>query len=206
MARRGRRGQTAAQRAASIANLKKAREARSRNARVRRISRAATTRRIYSSDIQKRGVGTKGAKKNFVPYLRINQRSQTGGYNVGTAIPNTGKRIVTGAYIRLENIKRGGVITSAIRRASPPGTLRGKARRYFNENVTISNPALRANVGRAEARLTTGRTGSGPTITIRKGKHKVPQKLSKAGIKEYDLRMKKIRKDQKKPRRQRRRR
>lgn len=188
--RRGSYVFTPARRAA----LARAREIRSQKAKGRRQAKAGTTRRIYSSNPVKRGQGISGAKKNFIPYARVNQRSQTAGFNVGTIIPGTGKRVVTGGYLRLENTKRGGVITSSLNRV-PKNSLLGKGRRYFNENVTVTNPAVRANVGPGQVRLGTSRSG-GLTLTARRGKHKVPQKLSQKGTKQYDLRIAKIRRQQ----------
>lgn len=204
MAKRRRIGKPYVFTPARRAALAKAREIRSQKAKGRRKYKAKGRRRIYSSNPVARGIGVSGARKNFVPYARVNQRSQTAGYNVGTVIPGTGKRVVTGSYIRLENIKRGGVITSALNSKISKGSLLGKGRKYFNENVTVTNPAVRANVGRNQVRLGTSRSG-GLTLTARRGKHKVPQKLSQKGIKEYDLRMKKIQTKQMNKKKQRRR-
>lgn len=167
--------------------LAKAREIRSQKAASQRKGKAASRRRIYSSNPTARGVGVVGARKNFIPYVRANQHSQTAGFNVGTIIPGTGRRVVTGGYIRLEKTSRGGPITDALNATVPKNSLAGKARRYFNENVTVTNPAVRAKVPGGEARLATSRRG-GATVTYRRGRHKVPQKLSKKGVKEYDLR------------------
>jgi hypothetical protein len=177
------------------AALAKARAARSAKSSVRRKTQVARTRKIYSSNMAKRGVGVLGAKKNFVPYARVNQRSQTGGFNVGTGIPGTGKRVVVGGYLRVENTRRGGVLSRGVQRAAPRGTRRGAAHRYFKENVTVTNPALRVGGFGGQARLTTSR-GGGPTITVRRGAHKTPQKISRKGVNQYDLRTKKIQKKQ----------
>jgi len=183
---------------ARAAALKKARAIRSAKAATRRKGKAASRRRIYSSNPISRGVGVSGAKKNLIPYVRANQRSQTAGFNVGTIIPGTGKRVVAGGYVRLENTRRGGIISDALNATVPRNSLAGKARRYFNENVTVTNPAVRANIPGGQARLATSRSG-GATVTFRRGKHKVPQALSKKGVKEYDLRMAKLQKKQLKP-------
>lgn len=166
------------------AALDKARKKRKRN-----------SKRLYSSNPVTRGQGKHGLAKNTIPYLRVNKRSQTGGFNAGTIIPGTGKRIVLGGYIRVENTNRKGAIDRALAKAGnktmPYGTSRGKVRKYFKENVTITNPTIRANVGKHQARLSTSR-GAGPTITLRRGKHKTPLAKSRAGVKKYDRRMKSI--------------
>lgn len=164
--------------------LDKARKARKRN-----------SKRRYSTNKAARGIGRSGLVKNTVPYLRANKRSQTGGFNAGTIVPGTGKRIVFGGYVRLENVNRKGAIDRAIQKAGlkamPYGTKRGKVRKYLRENVQITNPAIRANVGKHQARLSTSR-GAGPTITLRRGKHKIPLAKSRAGVKKYDTRMRAI--------------
>lgn len=178
---------------ARAAALAKARRARKRN-----------SRRIYSSNPVTRGQGSAGFKKNFIPYARANKRSQTTGFNSGTIIPGTGKRIVLGGYVRVENVNRKGAIDKALMKAGnkamPYGTKRGKVRKYFKENVTVTNPALRANVGKGQVRLSTSR-GAGPTITVRRGHHKVPLAKSRAGVKRYDTRMRTIRKRKSRPQR-----
>lgn len=166
------------------AALDKARKKRKRNSKW-----------LYSSNPVTRGQGKHGLAKNTIPYLRVNKRSQTGGFNTGTIIPGTGKRIVLGGYIRVENTNRKGAIDRALAKAGnktmPYGTSRGKVRKYFKENVTITNPTIRANVGKHQARLSTSR-GAGPTITLRRGKHKTPLAKSRAGVKRYDKRMRTI--------------
>lgn len=160
-----------------------------------RKARKKKSRRIYSSNPVTRGQGKSGLLKNTVPYLRANKRSQTGGFNAGTILPGTGKRIVFGGYVRVENVNRKGAIDRALAKAGskamPYGTTRGKVRKYLKNNVTITNPAIRANVGKHQARLSTSR-GAGPTITLRRGKHKTPLAKSRAGVKRYDQRMRSI--------------
>lgn len=169
---------------AQVAALDKARRARKRKGK-----------RHYSSDPVKRGQGSAGFKSNTVPYLRANKRSQTAGFNTGSILPSLGKRLVIGSYIRVENTNRKGAIDRALAAAGnksmPYGTTRGKVRKYFKENVQITNPAVRANVGKHEARLSTSR-GAGPTITFRRGNHKTPKATTRKGIKDYDARMRKI--------------
>ena len=72
-------------------------------------------RRRYSSDPVKRGQGRSGLTKNFTPYVRVNKRSQTLGFNTGTVIPGTGKRLAFGNYIRLESTnKRNNTVDKAM--------------------------------------------------------------------------------------------
>lgn len=160
-----------------------------------RKARKRKSKRLYSSNPITRGQGKSGFQKNFVPYLRVNKRSQTAGFNAGSIFPGTGKRLVVGSYVRVENTNRKGAIDKALAKAGnktmPYGTSRGKVRKYFKENVTITNPTIRANVGKHQARLSTSR-GAGPTITLRRGKHKTPLAKSRAGVKRYDKRMRSI--------------
>jgi hypothetical protein len=158
-------------------------------------SRRRKAKRKYSTNPEARGQGFRGYKKNTVPYLRANKRSQTAGFNTGSILPGTGKRLVLGGYIRIENRSNKGAIDKAIARAGnatmPYGTSRGKVRKYLKNNVQITNPAIRANVGKHQARLSTSR-GAGPTVTLRRGKHKTPLTKSRQGVKRYDTRMRSI--------------
>lgn len=180
----GRYVQTPARLAASRANIAKARKARRRK-----------SHRKYSTNPVARGQGKSGLIKNTVPYVRVNKRSQTGGFNAGTVIPGTGKRIVFGGYVRLENTSgKSGVdklFGKAANAVAPYGSTRGKVRKYLRNNVQITNPAIRANVGGHQARLSTSRN-AGPTITFRRGSHKTPLTASRNGVKAYDRRMRSI--------------
>lgn len=158
-------------------------------------SRRRKAKRKYSTNPSARGVGVGGYKKNTVPYLRANKRSQTAGFNTGSIIPGTGKRLVIGGYVRVENTSSKGAIDRALAKAGnatmPYGTTRGKVRKYVKNNVQITNPAIRANFKGHQARLSSSR-GAGPTITLRRGKHKTPLTKSRAGVKKYDKRMRAI--------------
>lgn len=154
-----------------------------------------------------RGIGTAGLKKNTIPYIRVNKRSQTVGVNAGTIIsPN--KRIAVGAYARLENINKKGPLDQSLKHAglaiAPKGSRRRKVNNYLKKNVTVSNPAVRAAIGGAEVRLGTSR-GAGPTVILRRGRHKVSRQGSYKAIKRYDTHARKLHaKKQGKPRPQRR--
>lgn len=170
------------------------RKAQMASARARRKKKNAN-RRHYSSNPAKRGMGVAGLQRNAVPYARINKRSGTLGANTGTVIPFTGKRIAAGGYIRLENInKKNNPIDRASRKVAnklgPKGTKRGAVRSWFNENVEVHSPAVRANLGGVQARLGTSR-GAGATIIVRRGKHKATRKSSRSGVRSYDRAMKK---------------
>jgi hypothetical protein len=182
------RPRTPAQKAA----LRKAQLASARARSLRAKSRKASLRRHYSGDPIRRGVGVAGLQKNATPYLRLNKRSATIGGNTGTIIPFTGKRIVAGGYLRIENTTRRNALDTATtkiaNKIARPGTKPGAARKWFNENVTIKNPAVRANVGGAQVRLGTSRS-SGLTLIVRKGKHSTPQLKSKMGVNKYNQRM-----------------
>lgn len=186
------------------AALAKGRVVSARNRKGRkRVSRG----KVYTFDHSKRGQGVAGLKKNATPYARVNKHSQTTGFNAGTVIPGTKKRIVIGGYVRIENTSRHGSIDKALGRAAnlvaPRGSSRGKVRSYLRNNVTVTNPAVRANIPGAgsQVRLSTSR-GAGPTLTVRRGMHKTPQKKSFAGVKKYDQRMRQVaaRKSAHKPR------
>ena len=135
------------------------------------------------------------AARNSIPYARVNKRSQTFGNNTGSKIPGTGKRIVTGSYIRIENIKRqtsvDRFVAKGVNKIAPPSSRGGKALGFVNKNVSLNNPALRAKVGGNQVRLGTSR-GAGPTVVLRKGKHKTPQVKSKKGVQAYDKRQRTI--------------
>lgn len=191
--------------------LAKARE----KARLANIARGQMTkrrsRRHYSGSHQNRGQGMAGLKKNFVPYARVNKSSGTGGFNAGTIIPGTGKRIVFGGYSRIESTNKVTAIDRMVSkhasRLMPAGTKRGGVRNFWNKNVFFDNPTVRANVGGAQVRLGTSRRG-GPTIIVRKGRHKVVEMKTYSGTKRYNKRMRTVQnarvRTSKKPRRQRR--
>lgn len=144
---------------------------------------------------ENRGIGIKGVKQNFVPYVRANKRSQTGGFNVGTIIPGTRKRIVVGGYTRLENTHKHNFLDTALgsvsSKVAPRNSNRRKVMDFFKKNVTVTNPALRASIGKAEVRMGTSR-GAGTTIVVRRGRHKVSQNASMKAIKRYDTHARKL--------------
>lgn len=181
------RVRTAAQRAASRANIKKAQAARRLAYQNRNRGKAPSA--------TNRGKGFKGLKKNTVPYVRVNKRSQTIGAAAGTIIPGTHKRIVFWGGARLENTTKKGAVDKALNAAAtaaaPHGTKRGQVRAYLKKNVTMTNPAIRGALGGAEVRLGTSR-GAGPTIIVRRGKHKVSQQASSRAIKRYDTHARKL--------------
>ncbi len=189
---------------AQLAALAKARRVAARN----RAMRAANKNKGKAPSRKNRGQGRKGFKANFIPYARVNKRSQTIGYNAGTYIPGTNKRIVTGQYVRLENATKNNAIDRAFAHATkavlPHGTRRRRVRDYLKKNVFITNPAVRAAIGGAEVRLGTSR-GAGPTIILRRGRHKTSETASRKAIKRYDTHARKLHaKKESKPRPQRR--
>lgn len=182
---------TARQIAAAKRNIKKAHEANRR--RHHRMSLAKNHGKAPSRI--NRGIGVTGLKKNVIPYIRVNKHSQTTGVNSGTIIPFTKKRIVMGGYVRVENTTKANAFDKFIGKTAdkiaPKGSYTGKVRRYINQNVTITNPAVRAAIGGAEVRLGTSR-GSGPTVILRRGAHKSSRQASYKSIKRYDTHMRKI--------------
>lgn len=167
-------------------------------------SRRNKSRRHYGNNPIKRGQGVAGLKKNFVPQLRLNKRSQTASAAAGTIIPGTHKRIVVGGYVRVENTGRKGAIDRAlskgISKAAPYNTKRGKAKTYLFKNVSVANPAIRANMAGGQVRLGTSR-GAGPTIIVRRGSHKTPLTQSRRGVKKFDTSSRKRRKKKRPQRR-----
>lgn len=145
------------------------------------------------------GVTIKGVKLpiHFVPYVRVNKRSQTIGHNTGTkVIPRTGgRRIVTGGYFRVESTKKKTAVDRFVDKSSakifPGGTRRGKAVAYARKNFSVSSPAVRGSVGNAQVRLGTSR-GAGPTIIVRRGKHKTAQPKSQSGVNKYNTQVGKV--------------
>jgi len=173
------------------AALKKAQAAAVRSRRRYRLSK----NRGHAPKTVNRGEGFVGLKKNLVPYVRVNKRSQTGGFNVGTIIPGTGKRVVFGGYTRVENTHRHNsldmMLDNITSKVAPRGSRQRAVMGYFKKNVTVTNPAVRARLGGAEVRLGTSR-GAGPTIIVRRGKHKVSQNASMKSIKRYDTQARKL--------------
>lgn len=149
---------------------------------------------IPIGDRRARGVGVSGLKKNTIPYVRANKRSQTVGVNAGTIIPGTSKRVVIGGYARIESTTRETAVdralASKIASVAPKGSRRAKVV-SFGKNLDIKNPAIRASAGGAQVRLGTSR-GAGPTVIVRRGKHRIAQSKSKAGVQKFDSRMSSI--------------
>jgi hypothetical protein len=144
---------------------------------------------------RRRHLVDKAIPGHFVPYARVNKRSQTAGYNYGVKISGTGKRLVTGTYVRLENVSRttatDRVVGKVASKAFPKGTKRRAHVTAIKNNVSINNPAIRASVKGHQVRLGTSR-GAGPTIIVRRGKHKVAKPKSKKGVQAYDKRMRTV--------------
>ena len=170
--------------------------------------RAANRNRGKAPSASNRGIGVSGLRKNFVPYFRINKRSGTVGAAAGTIVPGSGKRVVLFGGVRVENINKKGKIDTRLKQAgmalAPKNTRRRSVSNYLKKNVTITNPAIRAAIGGSEVRLGTSR-GAGPTVIVRRGKHKVSRQASVRAIKRYDTNARKLNaKKQGKPRPQRR--
>lgn len=155
-----------------------------------------------------RGSGLKGLKKNAIPYVRVNKRSQTVGINAGTVIPGTSKRIVVGGYGRLESTAKHTNIdkinAKAMARVFPKGSRQAKGLDFLKKNVSVTKPSVRAKLGNAQVRLGTSR-GAGPTVIVRRGNHKTGAGKSTAGMKAFDtqIRKSKAKKKKKRPARRR---
>jgi len=186
-------GVSKARRAARSKANKKGHAARRRPKRIKILSSAASR--------QERGAGISGLKKNFIPYLRVSKKSGTVGFNTGSFLPGTNKRLVFGNYARLESVRKRGVVDSllskAYRKIAPEGSRRDLIGTHIRKNVKVDNPALRyATPGTGsregiQARLGTSRK-AGPTLIVRRGTHKRTKAESKAGIKKYNKDMAKI--------------
>lgn len=154
---------------------------------------AGTGTKVKASKPRK-ATGSVNRNSGFVPYARVNKRSQTAGFNRGAKITKH-HRLVVGGYARIESTRRNTatdkVAGKLAGRVIPAHTRRGKVARAFKNNFSVNNPALRATRGKYQARLSTSR-GAGPTVVIRRGKHKTSKAKSAAGIKAYDTRMRAI--------------
>jgi hypothetical protein len=148
-----------------------------------------------SGAVKTRGSGLSGLKANTVPYVRANKRSQTVGVNAGSIIPGTKKRIVIGGYARIESTTRTTATDRKVAalgsRVAPKGSKRAAIGKAVRSRVVVTNPAVRAAIGGAQVRLGTSR-GAGPTVIVRRGKHKSPQPKSAKGVAKYDNRMRTI--------------
>lgn len=155
-----------------------------------------------------RGSGLKGLKKNAIPYIRVNKRSQTAGVNAGTVIPGTSKRIVVGGYARLESTSKHTKIDQisarAMKRVFPTGSRQARGMAFLKKNVSVTKPSVRAKLGNAQVRLGTSR-GAGPTVIVRRGNHKTGAGKSTAGMKAFDTQIRKstAKKKKKRPARRR---
>lgn len=139
-----------------------------------------------------RPTGLAGLARTTTPYARVNKRSQTVGFNSGTIIPFTGKRVAFGSYLRLESTTKSTATDRAINALGGSS----KVGKFIRNNVSVSTPAVRLNAGRAQFRLGTSR-GAGPTLVLRRGSHKTPQAASQRGVKKYETRMNTIAKTKK---------
>lgn len=167
------------------ASLRKAQLASAAN---RRGKSVRANHRIYGQT-KNRPQGVKGLKATFTPYVRANKRSQTAGFNAGTIIPGTHKRIAIGSYARIENTTRKSAVDRAINKATykyvGKNNKRSKVSGYLKKNVRTTVPAVRVSVGGAQARLGTSRN-AGPTVIVRRGTHKAPTNKTQTGLRTYD--------------------
>lgn len=161
-----------------------------------RAARKRRSRRFYSNDPVKRGQGIKGLKKNTIPYVRVNKRSQTVGFNAGTVLPKGKRRIVVGGYARIENVSRKGKVEKALsqkihKSIAPKGTKRGHIRSFISQNVQVRAPGIRTSFKGNTVSLGTSR-GAGPTVIVRRGRKPTPYRKTNSGIRKYDTRMRAI--------------
>lgn len=166
---------------------------------VKKGSRAA----VLYKPTSRRGVGLRGFKRNFVPYVRLSTSGTTVGYNAGTIIPGTKntRRLVTGAYFRIEHTDLYGrqkvASTALIAKPKVKRFLRlvglekkvndavKSAKANAPRKITDTVGGTRVDVGGAQVRVTSSRKFN-PTITIRRGPHKVGYKKANAGIRDFN--------------------
>jgi hypothetical protein len=196
---------------------------------------AVTVDTSAPASFRKSGVaGAAGLKRNFKPYVRVNKRSQTIGWNTGTRVTGRTSRVSTGWYVRreqtakytgLDKLVNRGFTSRAGRAVIPKGSKRAGAVAAIRTHVHVSTPAVRVQFGQrvnsegkvvkrgVQARLGTarpyGKSRTGPTLVITRGTHKTSALRSFKGMQKYDNRMSQIAGKKagkaKRPRRQRRR-
>lgn len=154
-----------------------------------------------------RGAGFTGLKKNTVPYARISTGGTTVGVNAGTIIPGTGRRVVGGGYFKIEHVsqyKRQKVASDILltRQLVKMGMRKGVggqnglgpvATKYMSraeKSAMRAGPKAASDLlaghrmdiagGKAQVRFTSTRKYN-PTLTIRRGRHKVSPNLSQKG-------------------------
>lgn len=169
--------------------------AKAGNATFRSISVGTGKKASTKTRVASHGKST-ARNSGTIPYARVNKHSQTIGFNRGQVIPGGRRRVVVGAYARIEKTNRNNAVDRVVRRVGggvfPTGTRRRKAASYLRKNVRFNNPALRATTPAGnQVRLGTSR-GVGPTIIVRKGSHKTAQPKSALGVQKYNTRMSNI--------------
>lgn len=160
-------------------------------------SKRTGSKKKTTSKSTSRSKGKSTARNSgVIPYARINKRSQTVGANAGAKIPYTNKRVVGGAYLRVESTTKHTTADKVYGKVSskvfPTGSRRGKAQAAFKKNFSVNNPAIRGTTKSGnQIRLGTSR-GAGPTLIVRKGSHRTAQPSSMAGVQKYDNSMRSI--------------
>lgn len=153
--------------------------------------RIALRKAQLASARKRKGTGNP-RNSGVIPYARANKRSQTVGVNAGAKITRH-HRIVVGGYARIESTRRNTTADKIAGKVAkgilPKGTRRGRARSYLSKNLAFNNPGVRATTKKGNSvRLGTSR-GAGPTVIVRRGRHKTPQAKSVAGIRKYNTRI-----------------
>lgn len=178
---------------------------------------------IYKNN-PRRGVGLRGLARNTVPYARFSTSGTTVGVNAGTILPGRRRRIVVGGYARVEHVdmyKRQVAASAALNTKGAfnrawntlglnevPAAVRMRkaAKRQVPKTVSDVMAGTRVTAGPAQVRFTSSRKYN-PTITVRRGRHKVAYRTSAKGIRAYNKHFERLdrKKAMKKPRPQRRR-
>lgn len=192
---------TGAKKAVRRATRKKANKRAYQKSKIRykRSEWRASLKIDKAASRQIRGTGITGAKRNFIPYVRVNKRSATVGANTGAFIPGSNRRVVVGAYTRLETTnketKLDRIAGRAAKKLAPKGSKRAAIGKHLRKNVSMDKAAklrygspLSSSTRGIEARLGTSRKG-GPTLIVRKGQHKIAVADSVRGVKKYNTRM-----------------
>lgn len=181
-------------------NIRRYDPSQPRDWRGRWVTKSSRGAILYKKN-PKRGVGIRGLKRNTVPYARFSTSGTTVGFNSGTILPGRNKRIVAGSYLRVEHVDLYGrqhIATNTLL-AKPKARKVIKlfglekrvkaatkvARAKAPKKVVDALGGTKVDIGGAQARITSSRKYN-PTITVRRGPHKVGFKKSNKGIREFN--------------------
>lgn len=171
------------------AALKKAQAAAIRSRRRYRLSK----NRGHAPKASNRGIGVSGLKKEFHA-IRSRQQAQPN-YRLQCRNDHSwdGQAHRLWRVQSCRDTHRHNSLDMMIDRATssiaPKGSRQRNAMKFLKKNVAVSNPTIRAKIGGAEVRLGTSR-GAGPTIIVRRGRHKISQMLPISRSNDMTLKLK----------------